>query len=367
VYLGGNVTTLSANNLTINDSLIYLANNNPANLNDIGFVGHFTAAPTGYQHTGLVRDAHDGVWKLFSNVVNEFANNTVDFSGAVYDTLRVGTVIGNNYGNANTATAFQSARLINGTSFDGSANITISANTFNSLTFGNGFNVGSFNGSGITTLIANTASTTLAGIVQLTDSVSSTSTTTAATPNSVKLSYDQATNAFNQANVALGVGQAGFNQANAAYNKANTVSISLTDDTATNATYYPVITSASSGSLTANVSSTNLTFNPSTGTLSSVIFNSLSDANKKENIQTLTGALEKTLALRGVSYDLKESKQPSIGLIAQEAEEIIPEVVYTDPEGNKSITYGNIIGLLIEAIKEQQQQIDELKKQINKV
>ena len=64
VYLGGNVTTLSSNNISINDPVIYLAQDNPANLQDIGFVGHFTTSS--YQHTGLVRDASDGIWKLFS-------------------------------------------------------------------------------------------------------------------------------------------------------------------------------------------------------------------------------------------------------------------------------------------------------------
>ena len=395
VYISGNTTTLSSNNLVINDSIIYLANNNPANLNDIGFVGNFTSGS--YQHTGLVRDAHDGVWKLFSNVVSE-PTNTVDFTSAVYDSIRVGNVYGTVYGNANTATALQTSRLINGTSFNGSADVTILANTFNDLIIGTGFNPGLFDGSSTTTLTANTASTTGAGIVQLTDSVSSTSTTTAATPNSVKLSYDQATNAFNKANTAITLGStplylgstnttiSGLTSVTSTffvgnlYGNANTattiaitpgisgnvltsngtswvssaapVGFTTTDDNSTNATYYPVFVTAAGGS-TAKTASTDLTFNPSTGTFSAIIFNSLSDANKKENIQTLTGALEKTLALRGVSYNLIDSNQPSIGLIAQEAEEIIPEVVCTDPQGNKSITYGNIIGLLVEAIKEQ--------------
>lgn len=93
VYLSGNVTTLSSNNLSINDSLIYLAQDNPANLQDIGIVGHFTTDH--YQHTGFVRDASDGVWKLFSNVAAE-PTTTVDFTGVVYDTVQVGTLISSN-------------------------------------------------------------------------------------------------------------------------------------------------------------------------------------------------------------------------------------------------------------------------------
>ncbi len=99
IYLGGNVTTLSSNNLVIDDSLIYLAQNNLANLQDIGLVGHFTSGT--YQHTGFVRDATDGVWKLFSNVAAE-PTTTVDFTGAIYDILQVGTV---NSSNANFSAA----------------------------------------------------------------------------------------------------------------------------------------------------------------------------------------------------------------------------------------------------------------------
>jgi hypothetical protein len=53
-------------------------------------------------------------------------------------------------------------------------------------------------------------------------------------------------------------------------------------------------------------------------------------------------------------------------VIAQEIEEVLPEVVSTNDQGLKTVSYGNIVGLLIEAIKEQQKEIDELKKKFNK-
>jgi hypothetical protein len=88
----GNLTSISANNIVVDDTIIYLANNNSANINDIGFVGHFTDSK--YQHTGLIRDASDGTWKLFSNVAPE-PTGTIDFNTAVYDTLKVGTIVSN--------------------------------------------------------------------------------------------------------------------------------------------------------------------------------------------------------------------------------------------------------------------------------
>jgi len=141
----------------------------------------------------------------------------------------------------------------------------------------------------------------------------------------------------------------------------------ITDDTATNSDFYPTLTGSTSGSFTAaTISSTKLFFNPSNGTLNATAFNSLSDERTKKNIETLDSALDKTLALRGVSYTFKDSDVDSIGLVAQELEQVIPEVVSTGDDGLKSVSYGNLVGLLVEAIKDQQNQIDELKNKVYK-
>ena len=87
-----------------------------------------------------------------------------------------------------------------------------------------------------------------------------------------------------------------------------------------------------------------------------------SDERLKENIETIDNALNKVKELRGVSYNKIDNERHEIGLIAQEVEKVLPEVVGLSSEGYKSVSYGNIVGLLIEAIKEQQKQIDELKK-----
>ena len=83
-----------------------------------------------------------------------------------------------------------------------------------------------------------------------------------------------------------------------------------------------------------------------------------SDERLKSDIETIDNALDKVMNMRGVSYTKQAER--GIGVIAQEIEKVLPEVV-TDGE-YKSVAYGNIVGVLIEAIKEQQKQIDELKK-----
>jgi hypothetical protein len=87
-----------------------------------------------------------------------------------------------------------------------------------------------------------------------------------------------------------------------------------------------------------------------------------SDARVKENVNTITDALTKVTSLRGVSYTRKdtEDKSEKVGVIAQEVLEILPQVVQQDDNGNYSVAYGNIVGVLIEAIKELNAKIDRL-------
>jgi len=91
-----------------------------------------------------------------------------------------------------------------------------------------------------------------------------------------------------------------------------------------------------------------------------------SDARVKENVVTIENALTKVVNLRGVEYNKIGEEEKSIGVIAQEIEQVIPQVVSTDDQGMKSVAYGNIVGVLIEAIKEQQAEIQELKALINR-
>ena len=96
-----------------------------------------------------------------------------------------------------------------------------------------------------------------------------------------------------------------------------------------------------------------------------------SDARIKENVRTVDNALDKVKSMRGVYFDRKDDGRASVGVIAQEMEKVLPEVVQIQDarsEANpdalpdlRTVSYGNIVGVLIEAIKEQQVQIDELK------
>lgn len=87
-----------------------------------------------------------------------------------------------------------------------------------------------------------------------------------------------------------------------------------------------------------------------------------SDIRLKENIEVIPNALEKVCTLRGVTYNRTDltNKNRQSGVIAQEVEKVLPEVVQTNEEGIKSVAYGNLVGLLIESIKELKARVEEL-------
>ncbi len=87
-----------------------------------------------------------------------------------------------------------------------------------------------------------------------------------------------------------------------------------------------------------------------------------SDESLKKDVKTIEGALDKTKELRGVEFTRIADDSRSIGVIAQELENVLPELVLTDDEGIKSVNYAQITGLLIEAVKELSAKVDELKK-----
>jgi hypothetical protein len=87
-----------------------------------------------------------------------------------------------------------------------------------------------------------------------------------------------------------------------------------------------------------------------TGTVSASDFTATSDRRLKSSISTISNALETVKGLRGVYFTRLGETKRSVGVIAQEVEEVLPEVVHGDDM--KSVSYGNIVGLLIEAVKE---------------
>ena len=92
-----------------------------------------------------------------------------------------------------------------------------------------------------------------------------------------------------------------------------------------------------------------------------------SDARVKENVRSIENPLEIVSQLRGVFYTRKDDGTSGTGVIAQEVEPVLPEVVKTDTDGMKSVAYGNFAGVLIESIKALQEKIESLEQEVAKL
>ena len=82
-----------------------------------------------------------------------------------------------------------------------------------------------------------------------------------------------------------------------------------------------------------------------------------SDSTLKDNVETIPNALEKIESLRGVHFTWKDTNQAQMGVIAQELEQVYPELVHETEEGVKMVEYSSLIGVLIEAVKDLNKQV----------
>jgi hypothetical protein len=141
-------------------------------------------------------------------------------------------------------------------------------------------------------------------------------------------------------------------------NVANEVSVNSSD-------YYILFTNSSAGNITStNVATSKLYFNPSTGTVSATNFNSLSDLQEKENVETLKNAVEMLASIRGVRFTWKETGAPSLGVIAQELLQVAPELVTRNEQGVHTVNYAGLNAILIEAMKDLHSQVQLLRTEI---
>jgi hypothetical protein len=285
-----------------------------------------------------------------ANIVFETANNVSNTANLVFanaavinaQTTLVLTTADNVYATAdNVYSTYANTIIVAGFV---NSNLTIALNTANSIT-----------SNALNTSISITS-----------DALNTSNSITNDALNVSNIIVNSANSFANTVNVTA---QAAFNTANSALliaQDAANVVYEITDDTSNNTTLFVALFDANTGTPnTAYVSSSKLFYNPSTGELSATNFDSLSDVNKKTDIETIQNAIETVCELRGVTFRWKDNGHKSMGLIAQEVESVVPEVVVTNELGDKSVTYGSLIGLLVEAIKELNDKIYTVENNIN--
>ena len=145
---------------------------------------------------------------------------------------------------------------------------------------------------------------------------------------------------------------------------------SITNDTTSGTTHYPLLTTATSGALSGvTVSSTKLSFVPSTGTVTATDFAATSDANLKNVIRNIQNATDKIKNISGVEFTwnniaknigVSDSEEVQIGVLAHQIKQLYPSMVYTHEDGYMRVNYDKLIPILIESIKELSDRIDSI-------
>jgi len=281
------------------------------------------SAGTGLALTGTV----------FSNTItnnNQLTNGSayITSSASISGNAATATTAAACTGNALTATTLQTARTIGGVSFDGSININLA-----------GVNVtGNQNTTGNAATATNATNATTAASCSG-NAATATKLQTSRTINTVP--FD------GTANISLSL-------ANLGYTGATNANYITNNNQLTNGAGYTTYTSNQATSTTSSV-----TFN----VVTAATFNTTSDIRLKDNIRTFESAMDVVSQLRGVRFAWKETGVETVGLIAQEVEKVLPELIGTNADtGLKSVSYANMVAVLIEAVKELKAEIEELKK-----
>ena len=201
-------------------------------------------------------------------------------------------------------------------------------------------------------------------ISNISNSVNITSSLVFSTANNVYNTASFVYSTSNNVNIVANnifnfVGSA-YNTANAMYALANSANLAIiTDDNSSDITEFIYFGQNTTNLLThVGTSSGKLTYNPSTGTISSTNYNSLSDINLKTNIEIINNPIETIKKIEGVSFNWKDNGKRAFGIIAQELEKILPELV----EGSitKTVNYIGLIAFLINAVKDLDNRLKKL-------
>jgi hypothetical protein len=213
----GNTVTHASQDFVVNDPIVLLANNNPGNLLDIGFVAHYEDGSANTKHTGLVRDVSAGVWYLFEDYIPHIQeNNILNVSDASF---RVSTLSANIVTDVITVRGVDPLTRANSAYGQANSATTTAQAAFNTANSATTTAQAGFNHANDAFGIANSATTTAQAAF---NTANSATTTAQAGFNTANSATTTAQAAFNTANSATTTAQAGFNRANSAYSAANT-------------------------------------------------------------------------------------------------------------------------------------------------
>jgi hypothetical protein len=318
---------------------------------------------------------------LTGNVTGDVTGNVTGSSGSCT-------------GNASTATTLQTARTINGVSFNGSANITVTANTPNTLTRGTYLTGSNFNGSAATTWAVDATTTATASKVVARDASgyvfaafynsAGTFSTTGAASGMARFTGTNGTDTYGRSyspaaaaaalsgqtmNIAGSSTSCSGNAATAttlqtartingvSFNGGANITVEpyIEDDEATDATRYLVFTDNSTAGYKRLNEDSSLTYNPSSGNLTTNgTVSAGSDERWKENWKEFgPNFIDELAQVKHGTYSRIDTKEIQVGVGAQSLQKVIPEAVNQDDKGYLNVAYGHAaLASVVELAKE---------------
>ena len=164
------------------------------------------------------------------------------------------------------------------------------------------------------------------------------------------------------ANLGAGVVATNFYGSGEFLTDISATDVTLADQQAAG-TYYIPFAADATGAEALFTDAAQLTYDPSTGLLTAQDVNTLSDIRYKDNVETIDNALGKVEELRGVTFDWKHTAGSSVGVIAQEVQSVLPQLV-TEGEDKITVNYNGLVGLLLQAVKELSEEVEDLRRHI---
>ena len=368
VSIGGNISVNASNVLVTDEPIIYVGENNQANLWDLGVVGSYTT--NRYRHTGFVRNQTDGVWTIFDNLITE-PSQTINWSQDQlnYGSFKTGNI--NVASNTNSDSTTTGALITaGGVGIAGNLNVGGTVSTFtSSVGIGTtrpsfpldvtGYNViGRFRTN--TGTIANDAGVILQGIGSATQSTRQAGLIL--DPNGV----DGVGSDYFQLYMT-GDGAVNFTGPSSSLsNRTMSFQVAGSERMHIDSNGNVGIGTSNPQSplhVIGNITAGNIIV---TGdlTVQGTVYET-SDFSLKTNIETIQSSVDTISNIRGVNFDWISSGKHSSGVIAQEIEAVLPHLVNLNDDGIKTVNYSGLIGVLIEAIKELKTEINQLKQDKN--
>ena len=373
VVIYGTQSVINSQNVQISDNILYLSPTASID-NDLGIVGHYNDGT--YRHAGIFMDASDShTWKVFNGLTDETsAQVDVNGTGFTLADFKAGTFTGTAFNGIHNGTINATNGVVSGSSqIDLTATTNYASGILTRLNA-----VGVVSGSsqitaGSTTNFATDVKTQLNSntVVSGSSQVDLTATTNYASGILTRLNAVGVFSGSSQ----VSLGSASGNIALATQTTGDYVAslvagtgVTLSNNSGENAT--PTIAIGQSVATNATPTFGNLTINGTITATGDITAYYTSDKRHKNNIQTISNAVLKVKQLNGVTWEWNDDvnevtkSTPKTGLIAQEVQQVLPQVVTERNDGFLALDYSKMVGLLVEAIKEQQIQIDQLKAQI---